>query len=105
MLLKIHYRTKKLEKILSNDRLIKKHYSKIDSSIKNRLTELSSVSNLSMITNLPPPRKHRLSGNYQNCWAVDVSPNYRLVFSSYFENIVEDIDVREIVIESIEDYH
>lgn len=103
--MEIHYRTNKLKKVLENDRLINKHYSNINKALKARLTELLSVSSLSQISHLPPPRRHKLSGNYKNCWAVDVSRNQRLIFSAFYENTMDISDIKEIVIEEIEDYH
>jgi proteic killer suppression protein len=101
----IHFRSKKLEKKLSSKRMIKRYYANMYNGIVNRLTELQSVSNLSLITHLPPPRRHRLSGEWKDCWAVDVSKNHRLIFSSYIKGITNEKDVEEIIIEVIEDYH
>lgn len=102
--MKIYYRTRKLEKILTNDRQIKKHYTSFYQGIMNRLYELKSVSNLSLISHRPPPRKHRLSGDYNGFWSVDVSKNYRLLFTSLIETI-EESNITEIMIEGIEDTH
>ncbi len=103
--MEIYFRKKKLEKMLSSERMIKRYFSKIQTGLVNRLTELESVSNLSLITHLPPPRKHRLSGDYENYWAVDVSKNQRLLFSSYSSEITKEINIKKIMIEGIEDYH
>jgi proteic killer suppression protein len=85
--------------------MIKRYFSKIYTGLVNRLTELESVSNLSMISHLPPPRKHKLSGEYKDYWSVDVSKNQRLLFSSYNSGITNEVDITKIIIEGIEDYH
>jgi addiction module RelE/StbE family toxin len=103
--MEIHFRTKKLEKILSDDRLIKKHYSKIFNGLTNRLSELKAVGNLSLISHNPPPRKHKLSGEYEGYWSVDVSKNYRLLFTVPNKNIINENQINEIVIEEIVDTH
>jgi len=103
--MEIHFRKKKLEKMLSSERMIKRYFSKIHAGLVNRLTELESVSNLSMITHLPPPRKHKLTGEYENYWAVDVSKNQRLLFSSYNSEITKEKNIQKIIIEGIKDYH
>ena len=102
--MKIQYRTKKLEKILTNDRQIKKNYTSFYEGIMSRLYELKSVSNLSLISHNPPPRKHRLSGNYEGFWSVDVSRNYRLLFTPIADT-TRETDITEIIIEGIEDTH
>lgn len=103
--MEIHFKTKRLEKKLSSKRMIKRYYTSIYSGIVNRITELKSVSNLGLITHLPPPRRHRLKGEWENCWAVDVSKNQRLIFSSYVKGLIDESEIKEIVIECIEDYH
>lgn len=103
--MKIHYSSKKLEKILSDSRLIQRHHSKMYQGIVNRLTELNAVSNLSLITCNPPPRKHKLSGDYQGCWSVDISKNFRLIFSSFDTELTDEVEITEIIIQDIKDYH
>lgn len=103
--MEINYRSNKLKKTLSNERLMKKYYPNIHNNLKSRLTELSSASNLAMISHVPPPRRHKLLGNYKDCWAVDVSNNQRLIFSPVNENVTNVSDITQIIIERIKDYH
>jgi len=102
---KIHYSSKKLEKILSDERLINRHFTNCCQGLINRLAELAAVSNLSLISMSPPPRKHKLIGDLLNCWSVDVSKNYRLIFRAYEENCLDESEIKEIIIEEIKDYH
>lgn len=102
--MKIHFITTKLEKILTNDRLLRKRYGNLTNKIMARLTDLRTAENLKEITHLPPPRRHKLSG-HKNLFAVDVSGNYRIIFSSIDENIIELEEIDEIIILDIVDYH
>lgn len=102
--MKIRFQTKKLEKILTNDKLIKQNYNLLYKNIKARLTELLAVDNLSLITHKPPPRRHKLKG-YDNCYAVDLSRNYRLLFCATNKEIIELKEIKDITIIGIEDYH
>jgi len=102
----IHFKTAKLKKILTNERLIKKSFAHAYQGILNRFSELQAVSNLSLISHLPPPRKHKLSGKFEGCWAVDVSSNERLVFTSVnSEKDALDEEITAIEILEITDYH
>ena len=103
--MKIHYRSRKLEKILTNERLIKRYYTSFHENLKNRLFELSAVSNLSLISHNPPPRKHKLTGEYDGYWSVDVSKNYRILFTAYNYVGENEKEIREILIEDIKDIH
>jgi len=101
----LRYRSKKLQKILTDDRLIKKYYSNIYRGLTNRLTELHAAANLSLISHLPPPRKHRLKGEYEGLWSVDVSKNFRLLLSNPEENSEDERNIMVIMIEEIVDTH
>ena len=67
--MKIYFNSSKDEKILTNERLINKNYNINDAKrIKSRITELISARNLGEIPQTPPPRRHKLSGNYKDLW-------------------------------------
>lgn len=100
----IRFKNEKLKKILTNDRLIRKEYNLFFRNIKARMSELQAVKNLSLISHKPPPRRHKLKG-YENCYAVDLSRNYRLVFCSTDKSIIELEEIKDITIIGIEDYH
>ena len=68
----ISYSSNRLKKILSDPRLIKKYYSNNYKKINNRLSEMKAVNNLSEIPECPPPRRHKLYGNYKDCWELIV---------------------------------
>jgi len=100
----VKFKTKKLEKILSNDRLLQKEFGKLSVNIKRRMSEFLAAPNLSYITHKPPPRRHKLSG-YPNRFAVDISKNFRIEFESTSEKLLDPIDIVEIIIVKIGDYH
>lgn len=102
----IHYKTRKLEKILTNERLIKKNYAAFNKNLCNRLSELRAANNLNEIPNYPPPRRHKLDGSFDNHWGIDISKNFRIIIRPVGEYDIEDLStVVEIEILSIEDYH
>jgi len=102
----IHYSSTKLEKILTNERLLKKAYSNDYIKLGNRLSELRAANNLNEIPVAPPPRRHKLSGNYDNCWGIDYSKNDRIVIQPIGDFNLEDlITITEVMIIALEDYH
>lgn len=90
---------------MTNDRLIKKYYAPLYSNLISRLTELRAVRNLSLISHNPPPRKHKLTGKYEGCWSIDLSRNYRLIFTVPDESKLDENDIDEILILDIVDTH
>lgn len=104
--MKISYATKKLEKILTNERLIKKEYTLFYKKVINRISEIRVANNLDEIPHVPPPRRHKLDGDYNDCWGIDVSKNFRIVLrpiGDWDESELKSIN--EIEILSIGDYH
>ncbi|MCP9357134.1 type II toxin-antitoxin system RelE/ParE family toxin [Liquorilactobacillus satsumensis] len=79
--MKVYAKTHKLTKILDKEQLIIKEFGKKrGKKIKQRVSEFKAASNLTEISYLPPPRLHLLSGNYKNCFSVDLNDNWRLIF-------------------------
>lgn len=104
--MRIHYKTKKLEKILTNERLIKKHYTAFYEKLCNRLSELRAANNLKEIPNYPPPRRHKLDGYLDNHWGIDISKNFRVIVRPIGTFNIENLStIIEIEIISLEDYH
>ncbi len=102
----IKYSSNKLKKVLTNLRLLKKYYSNDYNKIYNRLSEMSAANNLSEIPVCPPPRRHRLSGEFQNCWGIDYSPNDRIIIRPIGEFDINDVSsIVEIEIIDLQDYH
>lgn len=102
----ITYSTKKIEKKLTDMRLLKKYYSNDYNKIRNRLSELQAANNLSEISECPPPRRHKLSGNLQDCWGIDFSKNDRFIIRPMGKFDINDVSsITEIEIVDLDDYH
>ncbi|MGE5206081.1 MAG: killer suppression protein HigA [Chlamydiota bacterium] len=74
--------------------------------------ELAAADTLADVSRLPPPRCHQLSENLDEQFAVDISPNERLVFEVDDNPVPRRADggidlnkVLAVVILRIEDYH
>ena len=100
------YSSEKLEAIINDKRLLKRHYNSDSTKIENRISELIAANNLNEIPHTPPPRRHKLTSNYCGCWAVDYSKNDRIVFQpigDYDENDLNTITKIKII--TLGDYH
>jgi len=101
--------TKKLSKQLTEDRTRDKTFGKVVSTrIKYRLQEFKKAKSLDEISTKKPARLHQLSGDYSDCFAVDVSKNFRLIFVGFDENLNQSTDKSEIsflLFLDVEDYH
>lgn len=104
--MKIHYSSVKQEKILTDIRLLKKFYGSDHIKIGNRLSELRVVNNLSEIPEVPPPRRHKLDGKYEDCWGIDYSRNDRIIIRPMGKYDVNDLtSITEVLIVDLVDYH
>lgn len=102
----IKFSSKKLEKKLTDKRLLKKYYGNDYNKISNRLSELEVANNLSEIPECPPPRRHKLVGDLQECWGIDYSKNDRIIIRPTGEFDINDVSsIVEIEIVDLEDYH
>lgn len=102
----LEYSSNGLKKILEDERLINKYYSKMSTAIKNRLTELRAAECLKDIPEVPPPKRHKLTGDYNNCWGVSVSKNFRMILEPIGEYDINDLSsIHSIKILDIKDYH
>lgn len=99
----------KLSKILNSDRLIIKTYGRQHGQrVIQRREELIEAEDLAEIATVPPPRFHDLHGVREGQFAVDVSPNFRMIFEAYDENDEQTTKrqlARTILVLEIEDYH
>lgn len=105
--MKLHFSSSKDEKILCNERLLYRHYNKSHANrIKARLTELRQANNLSEIPQVPPPRRHKLTGEFKDCWGIDYSRNFRIVIQPFGSFDINDLEtITEVKILMLEDYH
>lgn len=104
--MEIEYAEKSMMKTLESEQLIRKKHGDIAKRLIMRMSDLRVADNLSQITHLPPPRRHKLSGNWMGCWGIDLSKNQRLVIRPVGIFNPDDLTtITKIRIESIEDYH
>lgn len=102
----IEYANNTMKKVLEDPRLIARKHGDIAKTLTRRMSDLRVASNLSEITHLPPPRRHKLTGNLEGCWGIDVSRNKRLVIRPIGDYDQEDLStITTIRIEDITDYH
>lgn len=100
----IKYSNNKIEKTLTNPALLKKEYGKLSESIKVVLSILQFADNLDEVPNVPPTKRHKLSGKYLGCWGISISKNWRVIIKPDFQT--NDLkDIKEIIIIEIVDYH
>jgi len=111
--MKIYFRTTKLQKICSQEReMVKELGTKRAAKLKQRLMELRAADTLSVISHLPPPRCHELTGKESGTFSVDLEHPYRLLFIPADDPIplradggIDREQVREIEILEIRDTH
>lgn len=101
--------TTKLTKILSDPKLRVQNFGRDRAKrIGLRLSDFEHAATLDDISRLPPARLHSLHGDRENQFAVDVGPNWRMIFEGYDrhdELTTKTSDAVTIVILEIEDYH
>ena len=110
--MKIKYKTRKLERNLTDDRKLFKVYGLLAKKIKQRIKELRNAENLETIGKLPQLRLHPYIGQRKGEWSINIKDNWRIIFSIENEPIpiLDDgsVDLSKITIikiNSIEDPH
>jgi len=110
--MKISYKSKKLEKQLTDLKKMNKAFGVMAKKVNQRMKELRSAEHLETMRLLPAARCHELGGNKKGELAVDVSGNYRLIFEPdhYPPPARKDgglnwQQVTKVKIIAVEDYH
>ncbi len=110
--MEISYKNRQLKKQLTDPKAMAKSYGQLAVKIKLRLKNLTDASHLAVMRSIPAARCHELTGDRKGELAVDVSPNYRLIFEPLHDPIPKKDDgglnweeVTKIQINGIEDYH
>src|SRR4030042_1571244 len=81
--MEICFRTKKLQRICSEAKEMRKLYGvKGSEKLQQRLMELRAADALSDMSHLPPTRCHELTGNRTGQFSVDLEQPLRLLFIS-----------------------
>lgn len=104
--MEIEYVDKSMMKTLESEQLIRRKHGDIAKKLILRMSDLRVADNLSQITHLPPPRRHKLTGNWEGCWGIDLSKNQRLIIRPVGKFDPDDLaTMTKIRVEGIEDYH
>jgi proteic killer suppression protein len=110
--MEIFFKTRKLERAANSESQGIRLWGERAAKIRQRLVELAAANTLADISTLPPPRCHQLTGKLDEQFAVDISPNERLIFEVANEPTPKRPDggidlehVTAILVLRIEDYH
>ncbi len=109
----IHFKSKKLQRIFAREEELNKCFGKNRArSIMRGRYFLEAAVNLAQVTSMPPMRLHELKGKRKGQFAVDVGPNWRIIFEPVIRPAPtrEDggLDLRQITairILGVIDYH
>ena len=93
------YKNEKLKKMCENPthnkELVKKYGSEVAKKLPRRIAELKSFDSLNDVPTSLSHRRHKLSGDLKECYAINITGQYRLIFRQKDNNIVVD-DLRKI---------
>jgi len=111
--LDIAFKTRKLEKTFNAAAALQKTYGERAAKvIMLRMTVLKAARNLALVPTTPPDRRHQLSGDRDEQFAVDLVHPRRLVFEPNHEPLPRKDDgginteqVTAIMILGVFDYH
>jgi len=108
----IEFVSKKLEKTLNSESLIRRDYGDANGrKIMRRLEVLAAAPSLAHVPRSKPERCHQLTGDRDEEYAVDIEHPYRLLFRPQDpiprlpDGGVDVAAVTRIVIIGIKDYH
>jgi proteic killer suppression protein len=111
--MEICFSTRKFERAANSQSLGNRQWGTARANkIRQRLLELAAANTLGDMSTLSPARCHQLRGDLDEQFAVDISPNERLVFEVANNPIARKPDkgidltrVTAIAILRVEDYH
>ena len=96
----VTYKNKSLEKICTDfSEAVRKYGTKIAEKIHLRINEISAATSIEMMIQFHIGRCHRLTGNRNGQYSVDLAQPYRLIFT------VKNGEVQIAKIIEIVDYH
>ena len=110
--MQVAYKSGKLEKTLTNPAKTFREYGTRAKKVIQRLREIESSANLSVLMKIPAANCHPLSGSRAGEFAVNVSGNRRMIFEIHQEPIplkgdggTDTDSVTSVKILEIKDYH
>ncbi len=103
--MKISFKSKKLKKKFETKKELEKAYGTCQArKITQRMNELYAAESLQDIKHIPSSRLHQLSGNYQNCFAIDLLHPYRLIIKPEDGKIENYRTITFVEVVKVEDY-
>lgn len=79
--MEISYKSRKLEKQLTDPNEMIKSFGQLARKVNQRLKDLTDADNLAIMRTIPAARCHELTGGRKGELALDVSGNYRMILS------------------------
>ncbi|MCY4562456.1 MAG: killer suppression protein HigA [Flavobacteriaceae bacterium] len=110
--MKIEYKKNKLKRQLSSASEIKRNFGVNAKRVSSRISDITASPNLNVLIQIPAANCHRLSGDRNGKWALNISTNHRMIFEVVHNPLPENEDgsldtksVTDICIIEIVDYH
>ena len=109
--MELTYKTDKLQKLCEdknyNEELVKKYGVEVAKKLPKRIKELKAFNSLNDVPTSLPYRRHKLSGDLKDYFAVNITSQYRLIFRQKENNIIiEDLrKIREIEIMEVSKHY
>ena len=110
--MKIDYQSNKLKKQLSDASEIKRAFGEHARKVAQRMAEMKAAPDLAVLQQILAARCHALKGDRAGQWAVNISPNHRLIFEIATNPIpmnddksINTTQVTAILIVATTDYH
>ena len=105
------YKTKKLQDLCENPKynkeLAKNYGTEVAKKLPRRIKELKAFDSLNDVPITPPFRRHKLIGNRDGEFAINITNQYRLIFRQKDNNIIiEDLKrIKEIEIMEVSKHY
>ena len=109
--MKLKYRSKKLENMCENPRynkeLVKKYGVDIAKKLPQRIKELKAFDSLNDVPTNPPFRRHKLTGDRNGQFAVNITEQSRLIFRQKENSIIIErlSEIKEIEIMEVSKHY
>ena len=111
--MEVSFRSRKLRQTFNCDRnLVRRYGARQASRIRDVFRGLLEAPSLANVPTSPPMRRHQLTGNRNEQFAVDLLHPYRLVFTAAHSLVPRRTDggialecITAIMILDVEDYH
>lgn len=90
--MEISFKSRKLEKQLSDPKEMAKSFGQLARKVNQRLMELKDADNLAVMGTIAAARCHELTGDRKGELTVDISPNFRVIFEPNHDPIPKKTD-------------